>query len=179
MENMPSDELKELNEFLLNKNENEDELQKIAKNSKFQLLIDRILEIEQLKKGLLEIEINEKENEKYFYSEFLSFFTFLHVANIHQYRNLVEILEETKNIDKDKIEKFENEIIIPFSFFFLEMTNIEMFEILTPLFDLAMKKDIFRSDAQIAVTKKELEVESTELDRKEFEVFINKNGKFN
>lgn len=72
-----------------------------------------------------------------------------------------------------------HEIIIPFSFFFLEMTNIEMFEILTPLFDLAMKKDIFRSDAQIAVTKKELEVESTELDRKEFEVFINKNGKFN
>lgn len=40
MENMPSDELKELNEFLLNKNENEDELQKIAKNSKFQLLIE-------------------------------------------------------------------------------------------------------------------------------------------
>lgn len=124
-------------------------------------------------------EFQRKENEKYFYSEFLSFFTFLHVANIHQYQNLVEILEETKNIDKDKIGKFENEIIIPFSFFFLEMTNIEMFEILTPLFDLAMKKDIFRSDAQIAVTKKELEVESTELDRKEFEVFINKNGKFN
>ena len=124
-------------------------------------------------------EFQRKENEKYFYSEFLSFFTFLHVANIHQYRNLVEILEETKNIDKDKIEKFENEIIIPFSFFFLEMTNIEMFEILTPLFDLAMKKDIFRSDAQIAVTKKELEVESTELDRKEFEMFINKKGKFN
>lgn len=58
MKNMPSDELKklkELNEFLLNKNENE--LQKITKNSKFQLLIDRILEIEQLKKGLLETEI--------------------------------------------------------------------------------------------------------------------------
>ena len=59
---MKNNELKELNEFLLNKNKNENELQKIAKNSKFQLLIDRILEIEQLKKGLLEIEINEKEN---------------------------------------------------------------------------------------------------------------------
>lgn len=124
-------------------------------------------------------DFGKKENEKYFYSEFLSFFTFLHLANIHQYRNLVEILEETKNVDKDRIEKFKNEIIIPFSFFFLEMTNIERFEILTPLFDLAMKKGIFRSDAQIAVTRKELEVESTELDRKEFEMFINKNGKFN
>lgn len=124
-------------------------------------------------------ELEKKGNEEHFYLEFLSFFTFLHLANIHQYRNLVEILEETKNVDKDRIEKFENEIIIPFSFSFLEMTNIERFEILTPLFDLAMKKDIFRSDAQIAVTKKELEVESTELDRKEFEVFINKNGKFN
>ena len=40
-------ELKELNEFLLSKSENDDELKKMVNNSKFQLLIDRVLEIEQ------------------------------------------------------------------------------------------------------------------------------------
>ena len=56
-------ELKELNEFLLSKSENDVELKKMVNNSKFQLLIDRVLEIVQLKNGLLEIEINDKEND--------------------------------------------------------------------------------------------------------------------
>jgi hypothetical protein len=91
MENMPSDELKELNEFLLNKNENEDELQKIAKNSKFQLLIDRILEIEQLKKGLLEIEINEKENV-----DELEYLNELLTSNLENYKNFKKIVSNKR-----------------------------------------------------------------------------------
>ena len=91
MENMPSDELKELNEFLLNKNENEDELQKIAKNSKFQLLIDRILEIEHLKKGLLEIEINEKENV-----DELEYLNELLTSNLENYKNFKKIVSNKR-----------------------------------------------------------------------------------
>jgi len=91
MENMPSDELKELNEFLLNKNKNENELQKIAKNSKFQLLIDRILEIEQLKKGLLEIEINEKEN-----IDDLEYLNELLTSNLENYKNFKKIVSDKR-----------------------------------------------------------------------------------
>lgn len=91
MENMPSDELKELNEFLLNKNENENELQKIAKNSKFQLLVDRILEIEHLKKGLLKIEINEKEN-----IDDLEYLNELLTSNLENYKNLKKIVSNKR-----------------------------------------------------------------------------------
>lgn len=91
MKNMPSDELKELNEFLLNKNENEDELQKIVKNSKFKLLIDRILEIEHLKKGLLEIEINEKEN-----IDDLEYLNELLTSNLENYKNLKKIVSNKR-----------------------------------------------------------------------------------
>jgi len=91
MENMPSDELKELNEFLLNKNKNENELQKITKNSKFQLLIDRILEIEQLKKGLLEIEINEKENV-----DELEYLNELLTSNLENYKNFKKIVSNKR-----------------------------------------------------------------------------------
>lgn len=89
MENMPSDELKELNEFLLNKNENE--LQKITKNSKFELLIDRILEIEQLKKGLLETEINEKEN-----IDELEYLNDLLTSNLENYKNFKKIVSNKR-----------------------------------------------------------------------------------
>lgn len=92
MKNMPSDELKklkELNEFLLNKNENE--LQKITKNSKFQLLIDRILEIEQLKKGLLETEINEKEN-----IDELEYLNDLLTSNLENYKNFKKIVSNKR-----------------------------------------------------------------------------------
>lgn len=91
MKNMPSDELKELNEFLLNKNENENELQKIAKNSKFQLLVDRILEIEHLKKGLLKIEINEKEN-----IDDLEYLNELLTSNLENYKNLKKIVSNKR-----------------------------------------------------------------------------------
>ena len=80
-------ELKELNEFLLSKSENDDELKKIVNNSKFQLLIDRILEIEQLKKGLLEIEINDKENDDEL--EYLNDFLTLNLENYKNFKKIV------------------------------------------------------------------------------------------
>ena len=68
-------ELKELNEFLLSKYDNDIELdiklEKMINNSKFQLLIDRVLEIEQLKNGLLEFEINDIEKGKKQFEELL------------------------------------------------------------------------------------------------------------
>lgn len=88
---MGNNELKELNEFLLNKNKNENELQKITKNSKFQLLIDRILEIEQLKKGLLEIEINEKENV-----DELEYLNELLTSNLENYKNFKKIVSNKR-----------------------------------------------------------------------------------
>ena len=91
VEEMKNNELKELNEFLLNKNKNENELQKIAKNSKFQLLIDRILEIEQLKKGLLEIEINEKENV-----DDLEYLNELLTSNLENYKNFKKIVSNKR-----------------------------------------------------------------------------------
>lgn len=91
VEEMKNNELKELNEFLLNKNKNENELQKIAKNSKFQLLIDRILEIEQLKKGLLEIEINEKEN-----IDDLEYLNELLTSNLENYKNFKKIVSNKR-----------------------------------------------------------------------------------
>lgn len=91
VEEMKNNELKELNEFLLNKNENENELQKIAKNSKFQLLVDRILEIEHLKKGLLEIKINEKEN-----IDDLEYLNELLTSNLENYKNFKKIVSNKK-----------------------------------------------------------------------------------
>lgn len=88
---MEKAELKELNEFLLNKKENKVELQKIAKNSKFQLLIDRILEIEQLKKGLLEIEIVERENV-----DDLEYLNELLTSNLENYKNFKKIVSNKK-----------------------------------------------------------------------------------
>lgn len=88
---MGNNELKELNEFLLNKNKNENELQKITKNSKFQLLIDRILEIEQLKKGLLEIEIVERENV-----DDLEYLNELLTSNLENYKNFKKIVSNKK-----------------------------------------------------------------------------------
>ena len=88
---MEKAELKELNEFLLNKKENEVELQKIAKNSKFQLLIDRILEIEQLKKGLLEIEIVERKNV-----DDLEYLNELLTSNLENYKNFKKIVSNKR-----------------------------------------------------------------------------------
>lgn len=80
-------ELKELNEFLLTKSENDDELKKMVNNNKFQLLIDRILEIEQLKKGLFEIEINNKENDDEL--EYLNEFLTLNLENYNNFKKIV------------------------------------------------------------------------------------------
>ena len=80
-------ELKELNEFLLTKSENDDELKKMVNNNKFQLLIDRILEIEQLKKGLFEIEINNKENDDEL--EYLNEILTLNLENYNNFKKIV------------------------------------------------------------------------------------------
>lgn len=80
-------ELKELNEFLLTKSENNDELKKMVNNNKFQLLIDRILEIEQLKKGLFEIEINNKENDDEL--EYLNEVLTLNLENYNNFKKIV------------------------------------------------------------------------------------------
>ena len=80
-------ELKELNEFLLTKSENDNELKKMVNNNKFQLLIDRILEIEQLKKGLFEIEINNKENDDEL--EYLNEFLTLNLENYNNFKKIV------------------------------------------------------------------------------------------
>ena len=88
---MENNELKELNEFLLSKNTNDDELQKMVKNSKFQLLTDRILEIEQLKKGLLEIEIVEREN-----IDDLEYLNELLTSNLENYKNFKKIVSDKR-----------------------------------------------------------------------------------
>ena len=80
-------ELKELNEFLLTKSENDDELKKMVNNNKFQLLIDRILKIEQLKKGLFEIEINNKENDDEL--EYLNEVLTLNLENYNNFKKIV------------------------------------------------------------------------------------------
>lgn len=85
------DELKELNKFLLNKSENDDELKKMVNNSKFQLLIDRVLEIEQLKNGLLEIEINDKEND-----DELEYLNDLLTLNLENYKNFKKIVSNKR-----------------------------------------------------------------------------------
>ena len=84
-------ELKELNEFLLSKSENDNELKKMVNNSKFQLLIDKILEIEQLKKGLLEIEINDKEND-----DELEYLNEVLTLNLENYNNFKKIVSNKK-----------------------------------------------------------------------------------
>lgn len=84
-------ELKELNEFLLSKSENDVELKKMVNNSKFQLLIDRVLEIEQLKNGLLEIEINDKEND-----DELEYLNDLLTLNLENYKNFKKIVSNKR-----------------------------------------------------------------------------------
>ena len=80
-------ELKELNEFLLTKSENDDELKKMINNTKFQLLIDRILEIEHLRNKLLEIEINYKENDDEL--EYLNEVLTLNLENYNNFKKIV------------------------------------------------------------------------------------------
>lgn len=90
-EEMENNELKELNEFLLSKNTNADELQKMVKNSKFQLLIDRIHDIEYLRNKLLEIEINDKEND-----DELEYLNELLTLNLENYNNFKKIVSNKR-----------------------------------------------------------------------------------
>lgn len=106
-------ELKELNEFLLSKYDNDIELdiklEKMINNSKFQLLIDRVLEIEQLKNGLLEIEINDKENDDEL--EYLNEVLTLNLENYNNFKKIVsnkrykEILFFIKRLKLKEIKK--------------------------------------------------------------------------
>ena len=86
-----NNELKELNEFLLSKYENYDEIKKMINNSKFQLLIDRIFEIEQLKNGLFEIKINDKENE-----DELEYLNEVLTLNLENYKNFKKIVSNKR-----------------------------------------------------------------------------------
>lgn len=102
-------ELKELNEFLLTKSENDDELKKMINNTKFQLLIDRILEIEHLRNKLLEIEINYKENDDEL--EYLNEVLTLNLENYNNFKKIVsnkrykEILFFIKRLKLKEIKK--------------------------------------------------------------------------
>lgn len=86
-----NNELKELNEFLLNKYENYDEIKKMINNSKFRLLIDRILEIEFLRSKLLEIEIDDKENENE-----LEYLNEVLTLNLENYKNFKKIVSNKR-----------------------------------------------------------------------------------
>lgn len=81
---MKNDELKELNEFLLNKFEDDEELEKMINNTNFQLLVDRILEIETLRNKLLEIEVNDEKNDDEF--EYLNDVLTLNLENYKNFK---------------------------------------------------------------------------------------------
>ena len=81
------DELKELNEFLLNKFEDDEGLEKMIKNTKFQLLLDRIFEIECLKNKILEIEVVDEENDDEF--EYLNEVLTLNLENYKNFKKIV------------------------------------------------------------------------------------------
>ena len=84
---MKNDELKELNDFLLNKFEDDRELEKMINNTKFQLLVDRILEIETLRNKLLEVEVNDEKNDDEF--EYLNDVLTLNLENYKNFKKIV------------------------------------------------------------------------------------------
>ena len=84
---MKNDELKELNDFLLNKFEDDRELEKMINNTKFQLLVDRILEIETLRNKLLEVEVNDEEND-----DELEYLNDVLALNLENYKNFKKIV---------------------------------------------------------------------------------------
>ncbi len=86
-----NNELKELNEFLLDKFENYDEIEKIINNSKFQLLIDRIIEIEFLRSKLLGFEIDDEENNNE-----LEYLNEVLTLNLENYKNLKKIVSNKR-----------------------------------------------------------------------------------
>lgn len=103
-------ELKELNEFLLNKFD-DNELRKMVNNTKFQLLVDRILEIECLRNKLLEIRVDDKENDDEL--EYLNEVLTLNLENYKNFKRIVsnkrykEIVFFIKNI-KERLLKIKD-----------------------------------------------------------------------
>lgn len=88
---MKNDELKELNEFLLNKFEDDEELEKMINNTNFQLLVDRILEIETLRNKLLEVEVNDEEND-----DELEYLNDVLTLNLENYKNFKKIVSNKR-----------------------------------------------------------------------------------
>jgi len=84
-------ELVELNEFLLNKYEDYEEFKKIKNNTKFQLLKERIEKIENLKNGLLEIKISDKEND-----DELEYLNEVLTLNLENYKNFKKIISNKR-----------------------------------------------------------------------------------
>ena len=82
-----NNELKELKEFLLNKFEDIEEIEKMINNTKFQLLIDRIFEIEWLKNKILEIEVVDEENDDEL--EYLNDVLTLNLENFKNFKKIV------------------------------------------------------------------------------------------
>lgn len=84
-----------MNEFLLSKHDNDIDLdiklEKMINNNKFQLLIDRVLEIEQLKNGILEFEINDNKNE-----DELEYLNDLLTLNLENYKNFKKIVSNKR-----------------------------------------------------------------------------------
>ena len=88
---MKNDELKELNDFLLNKFEDDRELEKMINNTKFQLLVDRILEIETLRNKLLEVEVNDEKND-----DELEYLNDVLTLNLENYKNFKKIVSNKR-----------------------------------------------------------------------------------
>ena len=86
-----NNELKELNEFLLNKFEDIEEIEKMINNTKFQLLIDRIFEIEWLKNKILEIEVVDEEND-----DELEYLNEVLTLNLENYKNFKKIVSNKR-----------------------------------------------------------------------------------
>ena len=84
-------ELIELNDFLMTKYEDYSAFKKILNNKKYKLLKGRIEEIETLKKGLIEIEISDKEN-----TDELEYLNEVLTLDLEVYKNFKNIISNKR-----------------------------------------------------------------------------------
>lgn len=84
-------ELIELNDFLMAKYEDYSAFKKILNNKKYKLLKERIEEIETLKKGLIEIEISDKEN-----TDELEYLNEVLTLDLEVYKNFKKIISNKR-----------------------------------------------------------------------------------
>ena len=84
-------ELIELNDFLMTKYEDYSAFKKILNNKKYKLLKGRIEEIETLKKGLIEIEISDKEN-----TDELEYLNEVLTLDLEVYKNFKKIISNKR-----------------------------------------------------------------------------------